>query len=227
MERTGGGNLADQVRLALAAPVRIPHQDFTPLGARQTIRSQQRSIYHTDVKSGVIAAEDKICENHPFLAQSKELDSFIAEQYNQKGKLEPRYAAYSVWRALKKVVRDPLALAPRKNSSGSEDNLVYWPCENKVSGAPELGGDFLKEYAMLGVQGESPVNNSNSCNSLQWYYLSAQEPDEVLIVKLFDSIALVEDSQDSSAPWPARPYIGEVEDGHSREGIEIRVLAFW
>ena len=80
VEKTRGSKLVDQIRVALAAPVRMPHLDFTPLGARQTICSQERDIYNTAVESGVIAAEDKICENHPFLAQSKEADSFIAEQ---------------------------------------------------------------------------------------------------------------------------------------------------
>jgi hypothetical protein len=114
----GAGNTSAEVkpRLALAAPVRIPHLDFTPLGARQTIRFQKQDIYNTAVESGVIAAEDRICENQPFRAPTKEADPVIAEQYNQKDKLGPRYAAYSIWRPLKKVGRDPLTLAPRRES---------------------------------------------------------------------------------------------------------------
>ena len=221
-EKTRSGEL-----VALSAPVRIPHMDFTPLGARQTIRSLERDTYNTAVESGVIAAEDKICENHPFLAQSKEADPVIAEQYNQNGKLGPRYAAYSIWRPLKKIGRDPLALAPRRLFTSTDGGLVYWPYENKIPGPPELGGDFLKEYAMLGVQGESPESNFDSSNSLQWYYLSAQEPDEVLVIKLFDSAALGEDALEAGAPWHASPEIDAVDDDDPRESIELRVLAFW
>jgi len=95
-EETRGGKSMDRLHVPMAVPVRIPHLDFTPLGARQTIRFQTPDIYNTAVESGVIAAEDKICQNHTFLAASKEADPFIAEQYNQNGKLGPRYAAYSV-----------------------------------------------------------------------------------------------------------------------------------
>lgn len=212
---------------ARAAPVRIPHQDFTPLGARQTIRSQDQDIYNTAVKNGVIAAEDRICESHPFVAQSKESDSYIAEHYNQSAELGPRYAAYSVWRPLKKVGRDPLALAPTKNLKTTNDDLVYWPYENKIPGASELGGDFLKEYAMLGVRGESSESGPDSSNSLQWYYLAEQEPDEVLFIKLFDSAALGDDSEEAGAPWHASPEIGDVAGDNARESIELRILAFW
>ncbi|KAI9838970.1 MAG: hypothetical protein M1819_004178 [Sarea resinae] len=218
-EKTGGVK-----PVGLAAPVRVPHMDFTPLGARQTIRSQAQDIYNTAVESGVIAAEDRICENHPFLAQSKEADPAIAELYNQNGRLGPRYAAYSIWRPLKKVVRDPLALAPSKNITSIDGDLVYWPYENKIPGPPELDGDFLKEFAMLGVRGESP---NSSSNALKWYYLSEQDIDEVLAIKLFDSAALGENSQEAGAPWHASPEIGVVEDDHARESIELRVLAFW
>jgi hypothetical protein len=215
------------LHLPMAAPVRVPHLDYTPLGARQTIRSHKRYIYNTAVESGVIAAEDKICENHPFLAQSKEADRFIAEQYNQNGKLGPRYAAYSIWRPRKQIGRDPLALGPRRKNTSSNGELVYWRYENRVPGHSELGGDFLREYAMLGVQGESPVSDANGSDSLQWYYLSAQDIDEVYIIKFFDSAALGEDAQDAGAPWHASPDIGAVGDDHPRESIELRVIAFW
>jgi hypothetical protein len=217
--------------VALVAPVRVPHLDFTPLGARQTIRFQGQEIYNCAVGSGVISAENQICQRHGVLPQSKESDSFVARHYNENGKLGPRYAAYSVWRPLRRVVRDPLSLAPRKVSERSSD-YVYWPYENKIPGTsankvpetPELDGDFLKEFAMLGVQKEFP---QSSDTNLKFYYISDQEPDEVLLVKLFDSAALGEETQHAGAPWHASPEIGSVPDDHPRESIELRVLAFW
>jgi hypothetical protein len=225
-DKPAGNKSVDPVQVHLAAPVRIPHMDFTPVGARQTIRAQQQDIYNTAVERGVIAAEDKICQDCPFLAQSKESEAIIAERYNLNGMLGPRYAAYSVWRPLQKVGRDPLALAPWKPATANDD-LVYWPYENKIPGCTDLGGDFLKEFAMLGVKGAAPSAASDGVTSLKWYYLSEQEPDEVLIIKLVDSAALGKHAQDAGAPWHASPEIGVVEDDHSRESIELRVLAFW
>jgi len=80
----------------------------------------------------------------------------------------------------------------------------------------------LKEFAILGVQEDSLASSS-----LQWYYLSQQEPDEVLLVKFFDSAALGEDSQEAGAPFHASPEIGAAEGDSPRESIELRVLAFW
>ena len=223
-EKAQSGKPADENLLKKSMPIRIPHLDSTPLGARQFIRSQERDIYNTAVETGVIAAEDKICQNQPFLAQSKDADRLIAEHYNQNGELGPRYAAYSIWRPLNKVGRDPLTLAPRGKTTIPNGDFVYWPYENRIPGPADLNGDYLKEFAMLGVKGESPVNDSDPP---QWYYLSGQEPDEVLFVKLFDSAALGEETADAGAPWHASPEIGSVEGDQPRESIELRVLAFW
>ncbi|RFU29637.1 hypothetical protein B7463_g6718, partial [Scytalidium lignicola] len=221
--------LGSRLQISLAKPIRIPHLDYTPLGARQAIRFQDQDIYNTALETGVIAAEDKICEHYSFSASSREADTLIAEQYNQNGKLGPRYTAYSIWRPLTKVERDPIALAPRMNSAiGCDDSdFVYWNYENRIPGPQELGGDFLKEGAMLGVRGESPVDSTTGNNSLKWYYVSAQQPDEVLFIKFFDSVALGRNAEEAGAPWHASPEIGSAEGDHPRESIELRILAFW
>lgn len=215
-----------------AAPVRVPHLDFTPLGARQTIRRQDQEIYDAAMESGVIAAEDSICNNHPFHALTREADPLIAENYNLKDDLGPRYAAYSIWRPISKVGRDPLTLAPRKESPTTSGNMIYWPYENKTPGHANLGGDFLKQYAMLGVPGEgidttADHNGGGNIDPLKWHYISAQEPDEVLFIKLFDSASLGSSAQHAGAPWHASPEIGDIEGSQLRESIDIRVLAFW
>lgn len=217
--------LANQSKMNLGAPVRIPHNDFTPNGARTTIRRQALNITEIAARNGVIAAEDKICEGHAFDAQSKESDSLIAERYNQNG-LGPRYAAYSIWRPLKKVGRDPITLAPRKRevkTIGGEK--VYWPYMNRYPGADELGGDFLKEFAFCGVNGiEAPAHD----DAIEFHYVSEQEPDEVLFIKLFDSASLGLHAKHASAPWHASPEIGDAaKRDDPRESLDIRVLAFW
>jgi hypothetical protein len=79
---------------------------------------------------------------------------------------------------------------------------------------------------MMGVQRESPVSDADGSDSPQWYYLSAQEPDEVFIIKFFDSAALGKDARNAGAPWHASPDIGAVGDDHPRESIELQVVAF-
>lgn len=220
-------------RMSVSTPARLPHLDFTPLSARRTLRSQSQEIYNTALKQGMIAAEDTICENHPFTPTDKESDSIVAEKYNQtgNGSLGPRYAAYSIWRPLKKVGRDPLTFSPRKEEPETADNeMVHWQYENKVPGPPELSGDWLKEFAMLGIRAKEVSADESvhhKSTSLKWYYLSAQEPDEVLFIQLFDSASLGANSDHAGAPWHASPEIGAAAGDTPRESIDIRVFVFW
>lgn len=88
-----------------------------------------------------MSAEDKIYENHRVLAQSKEANPLIAEQYNPESRLGPRHAAYSVWHPLQRVGRDHLCLAPRRDQPPRPDSgFVHRPYANKIPGRPELGG---------------------------------------------------------------------------------------
>ncbi|KFY31651.1 hypothetical protein V493_00932 [Pseudogymnoascus sp. VKM F-4281 (FW-2241)] len=205
-------------------PARLPHLDYTPLSARQCIRSWRRDIEHQARESGVIGAEDGICEGLPFPAASAEANAVIAERYNRDG-LGPRYAAYSVWRPLGTVQRDPLCIAPRRRDTGE---LVYYPYDLRVPGHPELGGDFLREVALLGVQGEEAKGPGTvDVGALKWYYVSRQTREDLLIVKFFDSAALGRDGEEAEAPWHGSPDIGDVCGEEGRESIEVRVIAFW
>ena len=181
-----------------------------------------------DAAGDVIAYEDKICANQPFPAESHEANSLVTERYNQNGELGPRYAAYSIWRPLKKVERDPITLGP-PGKAQNNGKMVYWPYLNRYRGVPELGGDFLKEFAMLGVNKREaePVVGDSNCDAVKWYYVSGQQPDEVLFIKQFDSASLGSNAQHAPAPWHASPEIGSVEGDEPRESIDMRVFAFW
>lgn len=207
-------------------PLRSPHMDYTPLGARQEIRSDREDIQLASIECGAIAAEDKICEGQAFRANNSESDHLIAEQYNQNGKLGPRYAAYSIWRPLVKVGRDPIALAQRADVKAFNDKFLHWPYENRIPGTKGPSGDFLRQFAMLGLRGESSASDGIT-GALNFYYVSAQEPDEVMFIKLFDSAALGKDAQHAGAPYHGSPEIGSVDGDNARESLELRVFAFW
>jgi hypothetical protein len=104
--------------------------------------------------------------------------------------------------------------------------MVYWPYLNRYKGVPELGGDFLKEFAMLGVNRKEQEGDSKD-DAVKWYYVSNQEPDEVLFIKQFDSAALGSKAQHAPAPWHPSPEIGSVEGNEPRKSIEARVFALW
>ncbi|OBT83634.1 hypothetical protein VE02_08046 [Pseudogymnoascus sp. 03VT05] len=205
-------------------PARLPHLDYTHLSARQCIRFYRRDIEQQARESGVIGAEDGICADLPFPTTSAEANAVIAEQYNQDG-LGPRYAAYSVWRPLGTVQRDPLCIAPRRGDTGE---LVEYPYDLRVQGNAELGGDFLREVTLLGVQGKDVgVRREVDAGEVKWYYVSRQTREEVLVIKFFDSAALGRGGKGAEAPWHGSPDIGDVWGEEARESIEVRVIAFW
>lgn len=201
--------------------------DFTDQGARASIRRQNVEV--NKAAKDAIAFEDKLCADQSFDAEAHEANSIIDEQYNTNGDLGPRYAAYSIWRPLRKVNRDPITLGPPGFTGGSKAGQikgenVYWPYLNKYWGAPGLSEDFLKEFAMLGVNKREPDPNTDT--GLKFYYVSGQEPDEVLFIKQFDSASRGSGGH-APAPWHGSPEIGNIEGDEPRESIELRMFAFW
>ena len=200
-------------------PTRLPHWDFTPLGARQTIRNWSRAIADLARQSGIIDHEDQTCQ--PTTATER-----ASEEAIQQGYHGPRYAAYSVWRPLKKVTRDPLAMTPFSIQLTRSDYVVV-PHSIKQ---PGIEDDWLRDLATLKVAEHAAEKCSSSTRQLQWHYISEQDIDEVLIVKAFDSAALKNQAEltgEAQAVPHASPDLGNAAYGDPRESIEVRLIAFW
>jgi len=154
---------------------------------------------------------------------------------------------------LRTVTRDPLAMAPRRTFGGNQE-FTFAPRYLKVLAAPSMKGDFLRELEALfmteenamksaneNANGDSAANDthgeaepvlssSSKSSDPQWYYLAEQKPNEVIILKFFDSAALAEDDRytDEAPSVPhASPDIGSASYGSARESIEVRCIAFW
>lgn len=221
-------------------PARGAHIDYSSLGARRSIRRWRPDIYAAAIEAGIIDAEDKICASIQINAQDKESNDIIDQKYNADGKLGPRYAAYSVWRPLRMATRDPLAMTPRWSfPEGGDLQLV--PYELRVLASPAMSGDSLCELQAVSVTQEvakayresSTVNNGvstsypmNISEGPQWYYIPEQQPDEVIVLKFFDSASLGGGVEAAGAPH-ASPDIGDAGYGGPRWSIEVRCIAIW
>ena len=105
------------------------------------IRKWRWDIHQAAVEKGIVDVEDKICEGDAVDATDESSNDIIAGQYNRSH--GPRYAAYSVWRPLRKVTCDPLAVLPRKSTSQAKKyGILEWVYDIRVPGHPDLGGDF-------------------------------------------------------------------------------------
>ncbi|PYH49362.1 uncharacterized protein BP01DRAFT_400732 [Aspergillus saccharolyticus JOP 1030-1] len=114
--------------------------------------------------------------------------------------LQGRYQIINVWRPLKPVRRDPLALAAAHTVADADlipIKLIY----------PHREGETYSVRANLATK---------------WYYRHAQTPDWVTLIKCYDSKT---DGRARRVPHSAFEIPG-TEHEEPRESIEVRVLVF-
>ncbi|OQV01068.1 hypothetical protein CLAIMM_06479 [Cladophialophora immunda] len=184
-----------------ASPAPKVHLDYAPNGARTHLRKYHPTM--TATAQPIIDAEEKL------LAQGKSL----REDYAESG-LGPRWALYSIWRPLKRVRRDPLALGDARTFLESD----YVPVIVKT---PNLG---ISPDSKDTHDTESYLARWSS--GQKWYFISQQEPEEVLVIGLFDSnrdkeTVAAGGTLHSSVDLPG------TEDEEPRESLELRCLAIW
>ena len=113
---------------------------------------------------------------------------------------QSRVQIINVWRPIKPVQRDPLAVA--EAGSVSDDSLV------------------VTELIYPNRRGETYAVKYDPAH--RWYYKSGLGPEEVLLIKCFDSKL---DGRARRVPHTAFNIPG-TEDKEGRESIEVRALVF-
>lgn len=202
-----------------ATPVRLPHCDYTPLGARGSVRAWMKELKDAAEEFGVIHREDEICSAANVDPMKKESDEIVAARYNEHGVLGPRYAAFSMWRGLKPVTRDPLAFSTYEEIE-NDGRFVVEPYLNRL---PGLNGDWERELEMLKIK----EDRKGAEGTLKWRYISRLQADELMFVKLFDSAGHLQRGPESDGVLHGSPDLGDAAYGDTRESIEVRVIAFW
>ena len=176
-------------------PVRGVHCDYTLKGLQNIIRLSNRSRINSKASEAIEALNYSTKMGTPYDG--------------------PRFAAYSIWRPVKTVRRDPIAVAAWK-SIAAEDFVKF------DYRAPAEGGKG--EYL---IEALSVKPAKGGYDGHRWYWLPMQEPDEVLVIKLADSESEIRKGEVSPGTAHGSPVLNDVENEDPRESIEVRVLAFW
>lgn len=139
-----------------------------------------------------------------------------AEDAQARGEdvIVPRYAAYSVWRAVKPVRQDPIAVCDYRSLDKEDLNSAEYRALSEQN--PD------KEYTMDYWTVAPPKDPKQP----QWYWVPGQQTDEVLIIKFADSAAEIDPSIARCCPHGAAVIPGTAEE-EPRLSIEARVIAFW
>ncbi|KAI1392050.1 GA4 desaturase [Hypoxylon trugodes] len=182
-----------------ASPASKIHLDYSPNGARTHIRK-----FHPDTAK---AAADIIHHEDELLAAGKSLK----ESYKDSG--GPRWALYSIWRPLKTVKRDPLAVIDYRTIN-EEDYIpvdIKTPCLGLGTNESHLAEGLVARYS----------------ESHKWCWIDRQTPEEVLILKFFDSDAEKDGCTASGGTFHSSVELPRTENEEARESLEIRCLCIW
>jgi hypothetical protein len=176
------------------------HLDYMPSGARTHLRKFHPKF--TEAAADIIKAEDAL------IAEGRDLKSSYKESSG------PRWAIYSIWRPLKIVRRDPLAVSDQRTIQPDD----YVPTVMKF---PYLG--------QPGVTGTHDIDCylSRYSESHKWYWVEEQKPEEVTIVTFFDSAAEKEGGPASGGILHSSVELPGTEDQELRESVELRCLCIW
>lgn len=169
-------------------PARFAHCDYTLRGLKRTARYCRK-----DIKDAAQAALDAEDAGGPPL----------------------RYAAYSVWRPIKPVTRDPLAVADWRTT----DPATFQPIEYRATSNVLPEGEYMLEQLT-----QTP---SAKESGQRWYCRTKQSPDEVLILKFADTAAEADPKIAGGCAHCSPVVKGTAEDAEPRMSVEARVMAFW
>jgi len=136
--------------------------------------------------------------------EAERLPGGIKENY--KGR---RWGMYGTWRPLSQVKRDPLAIAEWE--SVREEDLVRY-----VLRPPGINGPYETDIKLL-----------KAGDGHKWSWCKDQMPDEVTVLKFFDSESEKPGSAVASGIPHCSFHLDESDDEPARESLEVRVVAFW
>ncbi|OCT49996.1 GA4 desaturase family protein [Cladophialophora carrionii] len=125
-----------------------------------------------------------------------------------------RWGIINVWRPIKPVRRNPLALCDMRSVPDEDLVPVY-------TRAPRDYGSYTAEKMAKSYQSMTATSNPNHA----WYYASGMTPDEVLMLQIFDT----NKAPDGSSRRTLHSAFSHPDDQalEPRESIEVRSLVFW
>ncbi|KAL9113902.1 MAG: hypothetical protein Q9227_002036 [Pyrenula ochraceoflavens] len=130
--------------------------------------------------------------------------------------LKSRWSITNVWRPLKPVQKDPLAMC----DSRTVDEADLFPVTAVLPPKGSTTGGYDQVSKRSGFELLQVRQNSRQT----WYYASDMTPEEVLLIKIFDT------KKDGSVArrTPHCAFIDpDLQQNRTRESIEIRCFTFW
>lgn len=120
-----------------------------------------------------------------------------------------RWGIINVWRPIKPVRRNPLAVVDSRSVDASEDLQPIYTKSSKDT------SEFTPEKMAKSYQSLAATHNP----AHKWYYASGMTPDEVLMLRIYDTNK-VNGAVHAAFTHPA-------DEGEARQSVETRCLVFF
>lgn len=128
-----------------------------------------------------------------------------------------RYAAYSVWRPVEVIRKDPLAVCDWRSIEKKQLSYFEYRCLSNVT----KSGEYMMDSIAMNIPDEKQKKQ------MRWYFVPEQKPDEVLILKFADTAVEWDQSVAGGCPHGSPVLVDAGNCVGPRLSIECRVLAFW
>lgn len=121
------------------------------------------------------------------------------------------WQAINIWRPLKTIKRDPLAVLDTRSASPDD----FFRNTHKTDGGEEVETCWLTS----GLQPGDPDNMSKH----KWYYMHEQQSDELVLFKMFDA----RPGATSNGTSHTAVHVPGTEGEPARNSIEMRAFVFY
>lgn len=223
----------------------VVHGDYSPAGGRAHMRNLVPTFFEDN---NCLEPTTTSNERQEFLQLWKEIQdaeqkAILEEQggvdenqaWNWSGRnyTGPRWAILSVWRPLDAVQSDPL---------GMMDARSFFSAQQVLTQKPYIGYDrtykdrpgFTPSYRSENILPVAPLPTTSTADvaesGYRFYYIADQTPEEVIMLKLFDSEAHTTKGKEQGVVEcvPHSAFALPHQDGKpARRSAEVRVFAIW
>ncbi|OGM45386.1 GA4 desaturase family protein [Aspergillus bombycis] len=127
-----------------------------------------------------------------------------------------RWAIVNIWRPLKVVPRDPLAVSDARSFHDDDLLEIYGRVPGREKNKDYDGATKGSGFGML---------YGKYAPGQKWYYMSDMKPDEVVLIKCYDS----KDDGQTARRTPHTAFVDPRTQGvqEARESLELRCLVFF
>ena len=209
------------------APAPRPHIDYSSNGAYAFLSNMHRGIFEDNGRSKFVDSKeiDVAMEKKDAVVNAMKRcaakTGVTLEQWDGSNYDGPRWMILSAWRPLETVRKDQLGVMDSRTIRYGEETFLMERWYDDFTG-------FNKGFRAWNLTIRPPQPRAGTgMDSHQWHWMSAQTPEDVLLIKIFDSETAKPGSKVAGpAPHFALNLEG-AEEEPARKSIEVRCYLFW